>query len=252
MKKQSIVLLLLLLLIILGFGKKSEFRRKPGGSITKLHYLDTDAVDTTYSTYRNGHFKLNKYYVENFRFSKPSDTTEIFYDKAFLKIAERITFTLKDSAEHYERFDKEENLTADLLCKNGHDVKEKTWDKNKIMNWAASYDEGGYRVSDTFFFDNKVPRDVNLFINDLAYKEILFYRNGKVKSEIYRSVSDMNVFAIKYDSLTQTPSMYYRQDIVKEDKNNPGTFIGSPRLFPVDSVKIKGKVTKLPIGWISN
>ena len=117
MNPHNIVYLILFSAIILSCGQSSEFSKKSTESKTKLYYLDSISVEANDSSYRNGHFRLRKEHNELFHFSSLTDTTEIFYDKTFLKIAERIIFTLKDSTEHYQRFNKEGNITADYLYK---------------------------------------------------------------------------------------------------------------------------------------
>jgi hypothetical protein len=49
------------------------------------------------------------------------------------------------------------------------------------------------------------------------------------------------VFTIQYDSLTQVPSMFYPKDTTWKDMNNPGTFLSSTRLVPVDSAIVNIK-----------
>lgn len=155
----------------------------------------------------------------------------------------------KDRIEHYTRFDKEGNLSAEFLYKNGHSFLQKTW-KNKKLEWVQHYNENGNRICDSTFIENNTIQGVTLFINDKVYKNIIFYRDGKVANEIFRSISDRDVFVISYDSLTQNPSMYYRQDTIWEDQNNRGVYLGEPVLFPVDSVKIKGNTTKKSLSSI--
>lgn len=244
MNKQKI--LYLILIVSISCKQQNEHSQKTS-TVRKLYYLDSNTVSADDSSYANGHFRL---IADDSGFRKPwmnSDTIEIFYDKALTRMAERITFIYKDSIERYERFDKAGTIRAADSYKNGHRFKHQSWYNERQLSEVEHSDKNGQRINDTIFSETGTVKEVTLFINDLVYKEIFFYENGNVAVESYRSVSDAEVFAVKYDSITQIPSMYYRKDTTWPDKQNPGVRLAMPRFYPVDSVKIKGQTTKWPL-----
>jgi antitoxin component YwqK of YwqJK toxin-antitoxin module len=243
MKARKILLSVLISLLIYSCGNHT----KSAEMTSKFYYLDSTAVDASDSSYY-GHFKFIvdpekylKHAVDHsayFHFTTPTKTINIYYDKAFSKIAEKITFTLKGQLQLYQRFDNKGNLIAELLIKNGHHNKIKTWDERHNLNWVSTFNDTKQKITDTTFFDNQAIKDIDYFINGKFYKEASYYRNGKIKIELYRSVLDNDVFEIHYDSLDLDPIMYYRQDSIWEDEINPGTMLASPRLYAVDSTKL--------------
>lgn len=243
-KPQEISILISISLLIYACGTHSKSKE----ITTKLYYLDSIAVDASDSSYRNGHFKFIvdysnylKYTVDHssyFNFTTPTKKIEIYYDKAFLKMAEKITFTPKDQLELYQRFDKKGNLIAEELIKNGHYNMKKTWYENHNLEWVSAYNDNNQRIADTSFFEDQTIKEIEYYINDKVYKVTSYYRNKKIKMELYRSALYNDVFEIHYDSLNLDPTMYYRQDSVWEDKVNPGTMIASRRLYSVDSVRL--------------
>jgi hypothetical protein len=226
-----------------------------GTDIMKLYYQDAK-VDTAFSRYRNGHFRLSIDNSEYFNFTTPTITYEIYYDSLHTRIAEKIVFTLKDKMEQYQRFDQSGNLIAESLEKNGRSFgKRKYWNKNKILENVTTYNDDGEEINDSSFFENGKIKEVYLYNNHTIFKEIYFYGNGDVSKEIF-NVPDhseyengsqyFSVFTITYDSLTQKQNMFYNNDTIWEDKNNPGTYVGYTRLIPADSAEVKkvGRINK--------
>jgi hypothetical protein len=252
MKRRNIVYLIFISTLIFGCRQKNDAARELGENVVKLYYLDTK-VDTAFSSYTNGHFRLSIDNSEYFNFTTPTVTYEIYYDKQFAHLAEKIFFTLKDKMEQYQRFDRSGKIITESFEKNGYPYgKCKYWNKNKNLENVETYNDKGGLISDSLFFENGKIKEVYLYNHYTIFKEIYFYRDGNVAKEIF-DVPDhrenevgsqyFSVFTIAYDSLTQKQRMFYNNDTTWEDKINPGTYIGEIRLIPADSAEVR-KVRK--------
>jgi hypothetical protein len=251
---------ILFLTIFLGCrqgGKNSmENKIETEDSVIKVFFLDTNYLDV--ARYRNfkeyADIQLKTFNEDEFNFSTPTKTYEIYYDKSFLHIAGKITFALKDSMVNYEMYDYYGNLRSNYSYINiAHFYgKRKSWYPNKILKSVETYTGNGNTLNDSSFFENGNPNEVLLFTGDTLYKEMHFYKTGNIKDETYNyrgayaKIQRMNteynrVFLINYDSITQKPSMFYSNDTISEDPNYPGVFLCNPGLIPTDQAIVKRK-----------
>lgn len=211
---------------------------------SKLYYLNKEYVeyidylidgDTYIGLWDEG---------EIFNFKTPQKVYEIYFDKKFTSLAVRMKVTKENEDIHYERFDIHGTLRMEYFKKNNKDYGQfKSWYSNSNLKNITYYNELGKPIADSAFYSDKKLSKVIFHSNDNEYKECNFYKNGERQEEIYFSNPGQNaVFIIKYDSISNAPSMFYINDTTMEDTNNPGTFISQWRLIPTDSAqKIKLK-----------
>jgi antitoxin component YwqK of YwqJK toxin-antitoxin module len=257
MRRQTITYLILFSTIFLScrqenknvVGNKIEI----GDSVIKVSILDTNYFDIArYKKFKDyADIELKTFNEDEFNFTNPTKTYEIYNDRSFSHMVGKITFALKDSMVTYQMFDLNGNLRLNYAYINiAHFYgKRKSWYPNKTLEKVETYNDNGSTLSDSSFFENGKLNEILLYTADTLYKEMHFYKTGNIKEETYNyrgfypkdhrtDTEYSRVFVINYDSLTQKPSMFYSTDKIWEDKNNPGTYVCSRSLLPVDQAVI--------------
>lgn len=213
---------------------------------SKLYYLDKEYVESSDYYASDGDFAIFLWDLQNdelFNFKPLSKTYEIYYDKAFTSLAVKIKATKDNKEIHYQRYDKNKILRMEFFKINSKYFGQyRSWYSNSNLKNITYYDSQGETIADSTFYSDKKLSRVSFYLNNEEYKECSYNKNNKIVEEIYYSHPGHNaVFFIKFDSITNIPRMFYNNDSIFEDKNNPGTFIAQQRLIPADSAIIKKK-----------
>lgn len=214
---------------------------------SQLYCMDSNYVE--FDRWRGYVYEVNinlkAEYETLFDFKQPQKEIKIYYDPNFKELAVSIKLTLRERKLHYQFFDKTGNLRREYFMKNDNfSGKYKTWYQNNILAEVSYYEKYGMRLYDSLFYENKNLWQVRLYNNNEPYKELYFHNDGRLSTENYNSIdpkTSLNhaIFHIEYDSLTGKPEMFFVDDIIIQEPDNPGVMISLPHNYiKVDSAKI--------------
>ncbi len=211
---------------------------------SKLYYLDRENVDVWDYYASDGDMAIGlSNILDPYNFKGPSKIYEIYYDKEFTLLAVRNEYIKENKEEHYQRYDRNGVLRGEWFRKNSKDIgQSRTWHSNGVLKNITYYNNVGQTIADSTFYNNKKLSEAALYNNNEIYKKYNFYKSGKLIDELYYVQPNYKIaLIVRYDTLTNKPTMFYANDTTLEDPNNPGTFMQSYTIFPVDSSILKKK-----------
>jgi antitoxin component YwqK of YwqJK toxin-antitoxin module len=251
MKVNRFTYLILFAALFGACGPEKPIPRVSTDAALKIFLDDPEYIDTL-NTGDRGDFvdiQLNFLNSDSFRVSDRKRIYEIYFDKEFTTMAGRITIEAQDSIVNYQMYDHKGVLRMTSVFRDGsvYYGPIRYWNSNGKIERVNYYDQGRH-ASDSVFYENGNPRDVSIYRSrDTLFKEMEFYRDGNLKNETYyyrdarkNAGIDDRAFVIRYDSLSREPSMFYSNDSIYEDPHNPGIWICSPALIPVDKARLTG------------